>query len=77
MRYPAFLAWNAAGGLTWAAGCVLLGYLAGNSYQRVERTAGRAVAVTVLTVVAVALLAWRWRRHRSGGDGREPGSGAG
>ena len=37
MRYPRFLAYNAAGGLVWGVGSVLLGYLAGNSYTAVER----------------------------------------
>jgi membrane protein DedA with SNARE-associated domain len=38
MRYPRFLVYNAAGGIVWGAGVVLLGYLAGNSYAAVERT---------------------------------------
>jgi len=38
MRYWRFLAYNAAGGLVWGIGCVLLDYLAGNSYAAIERT---------------------------------------
>ena len=26
MHYPTFLRWNAAGGILWGTGCVLLGY---------------------------------------------------
>ena len=40
MRYRRFLAFNAAGGIVWGAGVVLLGYLAGTSYAAVERTVG-------------------------------------
>ena len=40
MRYPRFLAFNAAGGFIWAVGFTMLGYLAGASYQRVEKIAG-------------------------------------
>ena len=36
MRYPTFLLWNAIGGITWATGYTLLGYLAGSAWQRVE-----------------------------------------
>jgi membrane-associated protein len=63
MRYRTFLGFNAAGGITWGVGCVVLGYLAGNSYQRVERVAGRAVAVVVAVLIIVALIAWRVRKH--------------
>ena len=65
MPYRRFLAYNAAGGLIWGTGFVLLGYLAGNSYAAVERTVGRGAALAVLAVVVVGLLAWRIRRHRA------------
>jgi len=45
---------NAAGGLVWGIGFVMLGYLAGNSYQQVEKTVGRTAALVVLAVVLVA-----------------------
>ena len=65
MPYRRFLAYNAAGGLLWGTGFVLLGYLAGNSYAAVENTVGRGAALAVLTVVLVAVLVWRIRRHRA------------
>jgi membrane protein DedA with SNARE-associated domain len=65
MPYRRFLAFNAAGGLTWGTGFVLLGYLAGNSYASVEKTVGRGVALAVLALALLALLAWRIRRHRA------------
>jgi membrane-associated protein len=65
MPYPKFLAWNAIGGLTWGATVVLLGYAAGASYARVEKTFGRDAAVIVLAIVIVAILIWRIRKHRA------------
>lgn len=65
-----FLAWNAAGGLVWGVGYVLLGYLAGNSYARVETVLGRGIAVALAVLVVSAVVIWQVRRHR-----RSPGSG--
>ncbi len=45
MYYPKFLAYNAAGGIVWGIGFTLLGFLAGNSYQTIERSVGRGAAV--------------------------------
>jgi membrane protein DedA with SNARE-associated domain/membrane-associated phospholipid phosphatase len=53
MPYRTFLPWNAAGGLIWAPGFVLLGYLAGSSYRQVERLAGRASLLLLLLVIVV------------------------
>ncbi|MHA3703099.1 DedA family protein [Jatrophihabitans sp. YIM 134969] len=64
MPYLRFLSFNAAGGLVWGAGFVMLGYLAGNSYQRIEKTVGRGAAIAVAAVVVVALVVWRIREHR-------------
>ena len=74
MRYPKFLAYNAAGGIVWGAGVVLLGYLAGNSYAAVEATVGRGAAIGVAVVVVVALVVWRVRRHRSGAGAADTSS---
>jgi len=64
LPYPRFVVFNAAGGLVWGIGFVMLGYLAGNSYQQVEKTVGRTAALVVLAVVLVGLLIWRIRKHR-------------
>jgi membrane-associated protein len=79
MRYPKFLAYNAAGGLIWGIGFTLLGYLAGNSYKRIEKSVGRGAAIAVAAVVIIALIVWRVRAHRrdrseaaDNGPGREP-----
>jgi membrane protein DedA with SNARE-associated domain len=65
MRYPKFLAYNAAGGVAWGAAVVLLGYAAGASYAKVEKTFGRAAAFVVLAIVIVAVIVWRVQKHRA------------
>src|SRR3954447_6044444 len=65
MRYSKFVSFNAAGGIAWGAAAVLIGYLAGHSYARIEKTFGRATALVVLAVVVIAIVAWRIRRHRA------------
>lgn len=64
MPYRRFLAFNAAGGLIWGVTVVLLGYAAGASYARVEKSLGRGIAVVAVVVVVVAFVAWRISRHR-------------
>lgn len=66
MRYRKFLFWNALGAMLWAPGFVLLGYIAGGSYKRVEHYAGRAGLVILILVVIVGSVAaaGRWvSRH--------------
>ena len=74
MHYPTFLMWNAAGGIAWGATVVSIGYVAGNSYARVEKWLGRGVAVVIALVVIVALVVWsvRRRRHEARSEGAEP-----
>ena len=38
MFYPKFLAYNAAGGIVWGIAFTTIGYLAGNTYQKVEKS---------------------------------------
>lgn len=68
MPYRRFLAWNAAGGLLWGAAVVVAGYLAGQSYQLVERGLG-GVGAALLAVFAVVVIVV-WRRAR---DSKEEG----
>ena len=70
LRYRVFLTYNAIGGILWATGTVMLGYLAGNSYTTVEHLVGRTAAVAAALIVAITLLTWRLRRHRA--QQREP-----
>jgi membrane-associated protein len=65
MPYRKFLGFNAAGGLVWGAAVVLLGYAAGASYAKVEKTFGPVAALVVLGIAVVAVIVWRVRRHRA------------
>ena len=67
MPYRRFFAYNAAGGTVWATDFALAGYLAGNSWPKVEHIAGRATLVLLLVAVLAAgiVVAARWAgRHR-------------
>lgn len=65
MPYSRFLSFNAAGGLVWGAGFVLLGFLAGNSYEAVAKAVGRDIAVVIALLAIAALILWRVRKARS------------
>jgi membrane-associated protein len=54
MRYRTFLAWNAAGGLMWGAGCVLLGYAFASALTTVEKY----LTWAPVAVFSVLLLGW-------------------
>ena len=73
MPYRRFLPFNAAGGLVWGSGAVLVGYLAGNSYRKVETMIGQGSSIVLATLVVVAVAVWHVRRRRAArviGDGR-------
>ncbi|SFC24634.1 SNARE associated Golgi protein [Klenkia taihuensis] len=65
MRYRTFLAWNAVGGLVWGVGAVLLGYLAGASWETVASKVGTTGAVVAAVVVVAVVVAWKVRGRRS------------
>lgn len=65
MRYRTFLPWNALGGFTWGVGFCLLGYFAGNSYERVASQVGEGAAIVVGIIVIAALVVWHVRRKRA------------
>jgi membrane protein DedA with SNARE-associated domain/membrane-associated phospholipid phosphatase len=60
VHYPSFLAYNVAGGVLWGGGFVILGYVAGASYARVEQVASRVglglLALAVLSIVLSRVL---------------------
>jgi membrane protein DedA with SNARE-associated domain len=65
MKYRVFLPWNAIGGIAWGTTAVVAGYLAGQSYQRVEKWLGQGAAAVVGLVVVVAIVVWVVRRRRA------------
>ncbi|MGN6606891.1 MAG: DedA family protein [Jatrophihabitans sp.] len=64
LPYGRFLAWNVAGGAIWATAFVLIGYLAGSQYHRVERYANY-VGIALLVVIAAVVLVRRYRSRRA------------
>jgi membrane protein DedA with SNARE-associated domain len=63
MRYRTFLLWNAAGGVIWAPGCVLLGYGFASALDVVGETLTWA-PLAILAVVAVAYFALHLRKRK-------------
>lgn len=54
MRYRTFLLWNAIGGLIWAPGCVLLGYVFASALNVV----GQTLTWAPLAILAVGVLVY-------------------
>jgi membrane-associated protein len=71
LPYGRFLAWNLLGGLVWATAFVILGYLAGSQYQRLEHYAN-LIGLALLVAIA-ALVVVRYRRNKRS---RQPGRSA-
>jgi len=69
MPYRTFLPWNAAGGLVWGGGCVLLGYAFARSLSTVERyrkvSGGLVIGLVVAAVLAGHVVRRRRARHAS------------
>lgn len=70
VRYRKFLLWNALGGLIWATGFVLIGYLAGSQYKRIEKYANY-IGLVALVAIIVFLVVRHRRAGESGDEGRE------
>ena len=64
MPYRRFVLFNAAGGIVWGAGVVLLGYFAGSSYAAVQKGLGQGAAVLLAVVTALAVVLVLRSRHR-------------
>jgi membrane protein DedA with SNARE-associated domain len=63
MRYGTFLLWNAIGGVTWATAYILVGYLAGSAWQRVEHYTS-VVSYSLLGAIVVILAAVFFLKRR-------------
>ena len=73
MPYRRFLFWNAVGGLAWGATFCLVGYLAGNSYEAVERQIGLWGAVGTASLVVAVVVVLHVRRRRAEGQASADG----
>jgi undecaprenyl-diphosphatase len=69
LPYRKFALWNAVGGSTWAAAFVLAGYLAGESYRRVERYLGRGALVLTAALVVAFVTVHLVRKRRASATG--------
>lgn len=73
MPYRRFLVWSTAGGVVWAVGTVLLGWLAGRQYRRVAGLWNTVGIWAVVAIVVVGAAVWiprnrhRLRRRGAGG----------
>jgi membrane-associated protein len=64
MRYRTFLLWNAAGGITWATAFILIGYLAGTAWQRIEHYTN-VVSYALFGAAIVAVVGFvLWNRRK-------------
>ncbi|MFC9789121.1 DedA family protein [Rhodococcus sp. NPDC127528] len=63
MSYRRFLAFNSVAALGFGAGNVLLGFAAGNSYEKIEKAVGGTGVLIAGVAVAVAI--WWLRRRRA------------
>ncbi|HKC29995.1 MAG TPA: DedA family protein [Jatrophihabitans sp.] len=70
MPYRTFIVWNAAGGLIWAPGCVLLGYAFSTSLNVVGKTLTWA-PLGILAVVAAIYVVLHLRKRRREKDEAE------
>lgn len=67
VSWRTFLAYDVVGGVVWAGGVALLGYAAGQSYQRVADVIGQVGAIGAgLALVAGVVWWWRARSWRGG-----------
>jgi membrane-associated protein len=65
MSYRRFLFWNAAGGVLWAGGVVVAGYLAGSAWKRVASDLSLFGYALLGVVVLAGVVIWLIRRHRA------------
>ncbi len=67
MPYRTFAVWNVSGGLLWAGGSVVLGYLAGTGWRTLEHrlTVGGLVLAGIVVLALVVLVLIRRRRQRA------------
>jgi len=72
MSYRRFLFFNAVGGLVWGLTFCLVGYLAGASYEVVEKRIGLAGAVITVVVVVGGLVIWHFRSRHAKAPREQP-----
>jgi len=69
MHYPTFLKWNAAGGILWGGGCIVLGWAFASALARVSEYLTWAPLAVLGLIVLLAVLVHFRRRARSASEG--------
>ena len=64
LPYGRFLVWNVAGALVIAPGTILIGYLAGDAYQKVEGVLGPATLALAAALVVGVVVRHQVRKRR-------------
>ena len=64
MRYRTFLLWNALGGVTWATAFILIGYLAGTAWKRIEGYTNIASYALFGAAIAAVIGIVLWNRRK-------------
>ena len=59
MPWRVFFLWNAAGGITWCASVIGLGYFFGHSLHVIEKVLGVGGVIAVVGVAVAGLVFWR------------------
>jgi membrane protein DedA with SNARE-associated domain len=62
MRWRTFLAWNAAGGISWATSVSLAAYFGGTTVEHIVTKVGLYGGIAVGVAVIIGLVLWRRRR---------------
>ena len=64
MHYPTFLAYNAAGAISWGLTYGLVGYFGGQAAADAIKTAGTYALIALVPIAVIAFFWWRRRRRR-------------
>ena len=70
LPYRTFAIWNALGGTVWATTFVLVGYLAGESYTKIEHYLGRGALVLTAVIVVVLVVVHFVHKRRASTESR-------
>ena len=69
LPYRTFFVWNAIGGVVWATAFVVAGYVAGESYRKIEQYLGRGALVLTALVVVLLVTVHILRKRRASASG--------
>ncbi|HEX2913884.1 MAG TPA: DedA family protein [Chloroflexia bacterium] len=71
MHYPAFLTWNALGGVVWASAVGIIGFLFGQNLPLLEKWLGDFSYALLALVVIAGVGYWLWKRAKDKTERRQ------